>query len=204
MEAMNSIKWESLDTNSFWAGMKEKDHVLHIYHDDKSLLNSLTGFASACFQSDLAQVIIASKPHLDLLDKRLRQEGYDVFGQTVSGKYLALEARDILGQFMFNGVPDSALFSYMLTSFSLRSRRLGKGIRFFGELAGILHAEGNHKAAAILENLWDQYRATAPFCFFRALKAGDLPEQPTADELARYSYVISDQTSRSTVSFHRL
>jgi hypothetical protein len=205
MEVIGINKWETQDTDSFWAGMKETDHVIHLYDDEESLLNSLTGFASASLQSDFAIIIIASKPHLDLVDKNLRKAGYDVFGHTVSGRYLALEARDILSQFMFEGVPDKGLFSYMLSSFSLRSRRLGKKMRVFGELAGMLHSDGNHEGANMLEDLWTQYRVTAPFCFFRACRSSDLPQQPSSLQLsARYSVVIGGQTSLSTIFFRRL
>jgi hypothetical protein len=192
---VDAHKWESLETDSFWAGMKATDHVIHLYEDDRSLLDSLTGFASSSFRSDFGVVAIASKSHLDLLENNLRKEGQNVFEHQVSGKYLTMNARELLSQFIFSGMPDKALFNYILTSFSLRSRRLGKGIRVFAELAGILHADGNHAAATTLEGWWDQYRASAPFCFFRACRSSDLPHQPSLSELAsRHSVVIGDQT----------
>ena len=201
---MNSTKWESQDTNSFWAGMKEADHVMHLYDDDARLLDSLTGFTSSCFRSDTAVVVIASEAHLDLLASNLREDGIDVFSQTISGRYLPLNARETLNQFMFNGVPDKGLFNYFLSSFSLRSRRLGKKIRVFAELAGILHSEGNHEAVTLLEQFWEQHRATSPFCFFRACRSEVFPQNPIRKISAPYSLIISDETSRDTVWFQRL
>jgi hypothetical protein len=201
---MNSNKWESQDTNSFWAGMKELDHVIHPYDDDRCLIESLIGFTSSCLHSDIAVVVIASEAHLDLLGRNLRADGFDIFSQTISGRYLPVNAKEILNQFMFNGVPDKGLFNYFLSSFSLRAQRLKKKIRVFSELAGILHGDGNHQAAEVLEEFWEQHRAITPFCFFRACRAVDLVEFNGENLGSRYSFILSDKTSRDTVWFQRI
>ena len=134
-------------SGAFWAHLAEEEHAVQIYRDDLKLLDSLESFAGTGLRSGESVIIIATAPHLHELEKRLRAAWIDVDRCRWEDRYIALLAQETLETFMVNGLPDPSLFEQTAKGVLARARGRGRKLRAFGEMVGVLWAEGNKDAA---------------------------------------------------------
>jgi signal transduction histidine kinase/CheY-like chemotaxis protein len=151
-----------------WTEMSETEHFVQFYEADGFLLNSLSGFVGSAINSGDAAVVVATKAHRDGLDELLRANGLDVIKAVASGKYVSLDAAEILSKFMVDGYPEPARFNEVLGGV-LASVTDGRSrVRAFGEMVALLWAEGNYNAAIRLEELWNGLQKSYSFSLFCA------------------------------------
>jgi hypothetical protein len=160
--------WKSTATEIFWAEIAPCDHVLQIYENDSIFNDALAGFVGGGINAGECVVVIATKSHLDSLEKILLDFGISVPTLVKDYRYIPLDAAETLSKFMVNGWPDETLFnqtvSEILNSAGIRNRK----VRAFGEMVALLWAEGNAGATVNLEHLWNKFCAQQSFTLFCA------------------------------------
>jgi PAS domain S-box-containing protein len=134
-------------------------HVVQLYTDDGFLVEVLSRFIGGAIAMGDAAVVVATKAHHEGLAKRLSAQGLDTAKAIRQGRYVLLDAGEILPRFMVNGSVDEARFVDLIggaltgvrNATSLKDSR----IAVFGELVALLWAEGKPQEAIRVEQLWN-------------------------------------------------
>lgn len=133
-----------------------RDHVVQLYRDDRFLVEAVALFAGVGIGKGEAIVLIATAPHLEAIEQRLKALGFDVEALKMWGQLTALDAARLLSGFMVNGAPDAALFETLVAQIIKRARAEGRyaRIRIYGEMVELLWRD-NRRATQRLEELWN-------------------------------------------------
>jgi hypothetical protein len=198
--------WEKARRDIFWGEIAPCEHVLQIYEDDKTFIDTLQGFVSNGLNAGDSVVIIATNKHLKLLNQRLRAEGFDAFSLTLSDQYIPLNAEETLDQFMINGWPDENLFHHLLTNILLRARKKDRQVRAFGEMVAVLWSQGYSGATIQLEHLWSRFCEKEVFRLFCAYPKSGFTED-AGESLAKicgcHSKIIKSFDDESSELLYR-
>lgn len=139
-------------------------HEVQFYSDDEVLLDRAVPFVAAALKSGDAAIIIATKLHRDSFVQRLKSDGFDVNAATLAGKYVAVDAADILAKCMIHDRPKSVrLFKVMggLIEEAMKAeKKAHPRVAVFGEGVSLLCEEGKVDAAIRVEQLRNQLAAT--------------------------------------------
>ena len=128
------------------------DHVVQFYEHEDRLVEQVGAFIGAGLEGGGAGVVIARRERLQLLARRLGPAGSN--GQA---RYLPLDAAELLGRFMIGDAPDPQRFGDVVGEVLRDAAGRGNGeVRAYGEMVALLCAEGNHRAALQLEELWNE------------------------------------------------
>ena len=171
-------------SGAFWGQLAEREHAVQIYRDDNTLLDSLESFVGSGLRSGESVVIIATAPHLHELEKRLRGGWHDLDRYRWEDRYVAVLAQETIERFMCNGMPDEALFNQVVGELTSRARGQGRRIRAFGEMVGLLWAEGNKDAALRLERFWSQLQVRERFPLFCGYARSQLRRDSIESDIA--------------------
>lgn len=135
-------------------------HEVAFYSDDPSLLHQFTKFAAAALTAGNAAIVIATESHRHSLLQRLRERGPDIAAAIERGRYVALDAADMLSESMRSGTLDPGRFLKVFGDFIEKMAAAGKGrparVIVLGECGNLLWAEGNPEAAIQIEKLANQ------------------------------------------------
>lgn len=134
-------------------------HVVQLYMQDSFLLEVLSRFVGSALAVGDAVLVIATKDHREGLAQLLKSRGIDPAKATSQGRYILLDAPETLSRIKVNGSLDEKRFMDIvggaLTRINSASDSADSGTAVFGELVALLWAEGNHKAALRVEELWN-------------------------------------------------
>ena len=155
--------WQKTRKEIFWGEISPCDHILQIYEDDQTFINTLRGFVSDGLETGDSVIVIATTEHLKALNLVLKNQGFDLFSLTLQDQYIPLNAEETLSQFMINGWPDENLFCHLLTNLLLRTRKKDRQVRAFGEMVAVLWSQGLSGATVHLEHLWTRFCQTESF-----------------------------------------
>ena len=135
-------------------------HAAHFYSDDTAFLKSTTRFITDSLAVADAVIVLATKSHREGLVQNLRAAGCDIDGATQQGKYISMDAAEMLSAIMVNGVPAPARFSEglssLLDSVAKAVNTAHPRVAIFGECVGLLYAAGNLNAAINLEKIGNE------------------------------------------------
>ncbi len=154
--------------------VQHPDHFVQFYEEDPYLLDSLRTYLQAGYESGEPLVVIATGPHREGLEERLAAGGFDLAGALEKKRYVALDAAETLSKFMVDGRPDARLFAEVVGG-ALRGATSPGGatrVRAFGEMVGLLWAEGNRDAAVRVEQLWNDLAQSHDFSLLCAYPLG--------------------------------
>jgi signal transduction histidine kinase/ActR/RegA family two-component response regulator len=151
-----------------WTHMGDTDHFVQFYEADGFLLNSLSGFIGNAITSGDGAIVVATESHRKALDELLRANGIDVDGASFGGRYVLLDAAETLAQFMVDGAPDPERFHGVVGKVIASVTDGAARVRAFGEMVGVLWAQGNHSGAIRLEELWNDLQKLHSFSLFCA------------------------------------
>lgn len=177
MKALESTT--SIRSGTFWSNLKPREHLLQCWDTEASLIDALEGFVSSGLREGEGVVVIATASHLHEVEKRLRKHWLDIDRASWEGRYIPLLAPETLRKCMGeDGLPDAQRFEEACHKLVERAGAHGeRRVRLFGEMVGLLWAEGNIAAAIHLENLWERFieETGAPlFCAYaRSVFAGN-------------------------------
>jgi hypothetical protein len=148
---------EETDPDVYWSEIAPGEHLLQIYDETETLIDSLERYVIAGLRKDESVIVIARPQNVALLDTRLIAQGVDVRVARLNDRYLTWGARQVLSLFMVGGVPNEALFNAAIHSLLVRASAGNRNVRAFGEMVAILWSEGNHTATLRLEHLWHRF-----------------------------------------------
>jgi hypothetical protein len=138
-------------------------HEAGFYSDDEILLDSVTQFIGAALRAGNTVIVLATKSHRDSLMSRLQTCGLDMGAVMEQGRYISLDAADMLFTFMVNDLPDPVRFFKVtsdLIAGAVKAAKSKHRVAACGEIAPLLWAQGNAEAAIRLERLWGELAET--------------------------------------------
>jgi PAS domain S-box-containing protein len=142
-------------------------HVVQLYTDDSFLIDVLSRFVAGALAVGDAAVVIATAAHQKELEKRLWLSGMDISKATAHGRYIRLDANEILLRFMAKGSVDEVHFKTIIGDVLNRAEKAinGEGCRtaVFGELVALLWANGKPQEAIRVEEFWNDLATTHSF-----------------------------------------
>ena len=107
-----------------------------------------------------ATIVMATTAHREGIMRRLRSVRWDIAGAVQQGRYISLDAAELLSRIMVGGLPDSGRFfeglSRLVRSASATVKKGHARVAICGECVGILCAEGNIPAAIQLERIGNE------------------------------------------------
>lgn len=179
--------------------MSASEHFVQFYETDEFLLDSLSAFIGAGLSIDDVCIVVATPTHRTQLEQRLQATGLEIALIQKQGKYIALDASEMLSKFMVDGVPEPRRFAEVMGGLITRAAKEQRRIRIFGEMVALLWAVGNHAGAVRLEALWNELPAiTPPFSLFCAYAmpefAGEGYEGLFATICRQHSHVLPDES----------
>jgi PAS domain S-box-containing protein len=181
------------------------DHIVYFYQRSDSLLDALSEFVGPALGAGNGAVIIATKMHRDGLQERLMASGLDLPLVSKQGRYVALDAPEILSKIMIAGVPNKARFEEAVGAV-LRTTKAALKVEnpklaVFGEMVALLWTEGKFEAAIKLEQLWNELSKEQAFSLRCAYPAsgfhGEHRIEPFKQVCAEHSSVILDPEEKS-------
>ena len=179
------LEWENIDGS---------EHFVQFYETDLFMLDSLSTFVSTGLAQGDVCVAVATSEHLKGVEARLRELGIDVDAAKAGGEYVCLDALETLPKLMVDGSPEPSRFGEVVWRPIEQAIEGGRHVRVFGELVGLLWAEGNRSAALQLEELWNKKRDANHFCLFCAYPlsrfVGEALARPFEEVCATHSRVI--------------
>ena len=205
MEDFKINNWKNSNIQVFWGEIAPCDHLVQIYESEGHFLNTLEGFAGSGILSGDSVVVIAKQSHLDQLSQRLSKHSFDIENLIADDLYIALEANEILSEFMVNGWPDEKLFNDSISAILRRARKNDRKVRAFGEMVAILWEQGQNGATVRLENLWHNLHSKDKFSIYCAYPKSGFTrnyEDSISEICKAHSKIIDGQNRPSTEIYY--
>jgi signal transduction histidine kinase len=155
-----------------WSEHGDHQHGVQFYTEDKFLLQELSQYIGGALRSGDAAVVVATEQHRNGLLQWLTAQGLNVAALLEEGRFVAMDAAEVLARFMSNGWPDEERFNDVVGG--IIANRLAYSdaaqprVAIFGEMVALLWAEGKAEAAIRLEQLWNGLARTTAFSLFCA------------------------------------
>lgn len=180
-------------------------HVVYFYQESDSLLDALCDFVAPALGTGNGAVVIATKIHREGLQQRLTARGLNTQRAIKQGRYVALDASEILSKIMVDGMPDRTRFLEIVGGAIAGTRALVKGpvpeIAAFGEMVSLLWTEGKIEAAIRVEQLWNELGKRQSFSLRCAYSVanfrGESHAQPLVRVCAEHTAVVLDENDKS-------
>lgn len=170
------------------------EHALHLYEEESTLATQVASFLEPAFAQEQAVIAIATRQHLAAVEQRMRTIGHDVDALRGMGRYVSVDAEQLLPRLLKDGLPSAQAFQHLVAArVGDLSARYG-GVRAFGELVQLLWREGKPAAALRLEDLWNEllgYHPLSLICGYRVRTIGGT-EGPLVDEIVRRHWHARD------------
>jgi len=170
--------------------------AVRFYEDEDSLCRLVGEFIGSGLEQGEPAVVIATPAHTAAIDECLRERGLDVDALKRLGDYITVDAREALGMFMIDALPDSRAFRHTMgetISLALRGREKTT-VRAYGEMVDLLWKDGLEAAAIRLETLWNELANMHGFKLLSGYSMGNFYKGTTIEEVERQrSRPIADQ-----------
>ena len=189
-------------------GREKSGHVVQLYSDDAFLLEILTGFIGGALSAGDGALVVATRAHAHSLEQRLRQRGLDTGMAIRQGRYIVLDARELLPRFMVNDSVDERRFMEVIRTALTQIRDAGpqanRRIAVFGELVALLWAEGKMQEAIRVEKLWNKLAEEHRFfllCAYPVTGFSDEKDiQPFLEMCRQHSDVVPNENKLTSSS----
>lgn len=155
-----------------WSQHGDHQHGVQFYSQDKFLLEELSEYIGNALREGDAAVVVATERHRDGLLAWLTAQGLDVGALLEEGRFVAMDAEQVLATFMLDGWPSEEQFNDVVGGIVTRAlacvRSVQPRVAIFGEMVALLWADGKTEAAIRLEQLWNGLARTKSFSLFCA------------------------------------
>lgn len=168
------------------------DHVVHFFSDAGELARGASTFLSSGLAAGGPALVVATAARIADLNRSMRLAGVDVGAATRSGRYLALDAHEMLARFMTDTGPDAAAFDRSVGAAVRRLASSSVPLRVYGEMVALLWDAGAVPAAAALEDLWNRLGDSVGFTLYCAYPGGGIDLVPNGRALVcgRHTHVV--------------
>jgi diguanylate cyclase (GGDEF)-like protein len=139
------------------------EHLVEFYETEDFLVKTVADFISPPLHRDDAAVVAATAEHLAAFAAAIRREGVDLDAAVEDGRYVTVDADELLGAFMIDGTPDPALFRDTVGPLLDRLTANGRAVWVYGEMVAQLLAAGDISSTIALEDLWNDLARVRDF-----------------------------------------
>jgi signal transduction histidine kinase len=157
---------------SSWSQHGSHQHGVQFYSQDKFLLEELGEYIGNVLRAGDAAVVVATEQHRDGLLPWLTAQGLDVGALLEKGRFVAMDAEQVLATFILDGWPSEERFNDVVGGIVARALACAGSVQprvaIFGEMVALLWADGKTEAAIRLEQLWNGLARTKSFSLFCA------------------------------------
>ena len=162
-------------------------HVVQFYENDHFLAAAVADFLAAGLSAGQPLVVIATEPHRQAFDLRLRAKGIDTDYAVRNGYLTMLDARETLAHFMTGASPDPVRFKQIIGSVLDKSiqTRTQTCVRAYGEMVDLLWKDGNTDGAIRLEEMWNDLGRTYSFSLLCAYAMGNFYKESHGTDFQR-------------------
>ena len=150
-------------------------HIVCFYRDAAFLAENISHLAGRTLKGNGATILIVTTPHLGHIEEHLVSCGFDLERLRAVGRYVALDAQDILARLTPDGWPDEDMFSVIVGDVIHRAihNSENRNVFAFGEMVALLCAGDRPDAAVRLEQLWNSLLAQYRFSLYCAYPLRD-------------------------------
>jgi hypothetical protein len=159
------------------------DHHVQLFDSSRSLVETVGEFLLAGFGRGETLLIVASAQHRELLTQRLEASGLNVHNAELLNRVVMLDAEQTLDKFMRATLPNPIAFNEVVGGLVARLSQRAP-VCIYGEMVDVLAAQGNYKAALLLEQLWNDLGRRETFNLFCGYASGHFGDPKTAKALA--------------------
>lgn len=135
------------------------EHLVHLYGvDDRLLSRNVSRYVAEGLRRGDGLVLIACPEHTHAIGRHLVEEVPGPSAEAVrAGRLVYLDAGETLARLLVAGRPDERRFRSVIGGAlaAARARSTTGAVRAFGEMVGLLWAEGKQETAERLEELWN-------------------------------------------------
>ena len=151
-------------------------HAVRFYGSADDLSHHISRFLGAGLAAGDTAIIVATPGHRQAVEARLAAYG-DVEAARVAGRYIPLNAAEVMSLVLLGDRPDPASLDLVIGSLIRRTLAAARAVRVYGEMAPLLWEAGHVAAALELETLWDrmarELRLTSLCAYPDALVSGE-------------------------------
>ena len=165
---MEQREWKKADLQSFWGDVARQDHLVQLYENEKVFLDTLEGYVGCAILSGDSVVVLATQKHIDDLSARLANQNFNLAELISAKRYVPVEAKHAMSNFLVNNIPDELLFNQYISKLIDSAAKSGRHVRAFGEMVAELWQQGSHEATEKLQQLWASLHAVKDFSLFCA------------------------------------
>jgi anti-sigma regulatory factor (Ser/Thr protein kinase) len=164
-------------------------HVVQFYERDEGLALAVGGFLGAGLVAGEVGLVVATPAHVTRFSAVLSAAGVPPASLRAAGRYVTLDAAELLDAFLVDGMPDPGLFD---ASVGALVASFDGPVRIYGEMVALLWDAGAVAAAISLEALWNDLAARTPFTLFCAYPQGSVLGSAVGDICAHHSAVVPE------------
>jgi MEDS: MEthanogen/methylotroph, DcmR Sensory domain len=194
IEHHNLLDVDDSAARSDWADMSGRDHFVQFYRDEKTIIAAVAAYFAHGLRFGERCVMVATGDHTRAVEGEIRQLAPYFDAAVRDGKFIALDANDVLGKFMVGDMPDAERFEQVVGALIRKAAAGGSRVRAFGEMVAVLTDQGNAPAAVELEGLWNKLAEREHFRLFCAYPHQSLSRADTvshADSIcSSHSHVL--------------
>jgi signal transduction histidine kinase len=160
------------------------EHIVQFYETDEFLVSTVGEYMIAGLEAGEPCIVIATTAHRGGLEERLQAAGVDLPAAIAAGRYVALDALELLASFRHDGVLVGDAVHATLGAIIDQVGRGGRCVRIFGEMVALLCADGDYAGAQQLEEFWNELQRRYSFSLFCGYPMGSFAGEPLAAPLA--------------------
>jgi MEDS: MEthanogen/methylotroph, DcmR Sensory domain len=170
-------------------------HAVYFYEDDAFLIDNVAHFVKSGLDRQETVIVVATEDHRIDLKNRLIADNVIGLSSLADARYLTLDAASTLSLFLLDDWPDERLFLKVMGQIIASSARQTP-VRIYGEMVAVLWAQGKHRAAVRLEELWNYLAQERDFSLLCGYPASALEEADQASALDAVCACHSQVTGR--------
>jgi hypothetical protein len=196
---------ESPSAHVNWLELDRSPHAIHFYSGETSLLDSLSKFVGAALKAGDSCFVLATQMRRDGLAERLKAHRVDTNAAARNGRYVTVDASQVLARLTINGKLSKASFDEFIREvfLPLQAAAESKRVAICGEVVSLLWAEGKAEAAIELEHFWNELTQRGRCrlrCFYPVASFADPGQNKLFLKLcAEHAAVIPDESHRLEV-----
>jgi hypothetical protein len=152
-----------------WLELDRSPHAIQFYSGDGFLLDSLARFIGTALEGGESALVIATQVRRDGLAERLKARGLDVDRTVKKGRYVTVDAVQVLTQLIVDGKLDKTRFEEFIRGVVLLLKNAAESkpqrVAVCGEVVAMLWADGKAEAAIDVEHFWNELATQGCYCF---------------------------------------
>jgi hypothetical protein len=178
-------------------------HAVKFYKDTDSLAQIVCTFLAEGLLAGEPAILVATQEHTERFRECFATKGIEVDAAIRAGTLTLLDADQMLGFFMRDGIPMAQAFkdTFLPILETIASRFPGRFIRAYGEMVDVLWKQDQTAAAVRLEMLWNDLARSHYFGLLCGYAMGSFYKGAATEEIAGlHSHVVTDTGARVSFS----